>query len=263
MPYLYLDSHRIYYEEGGRGPTLILLHHATGCTRDWKGHIAAFRQAGYHTVVYDRLGFGRSDPLEKWTPTYHHRDVAELLALMDALHLERAGLVGHSDGATIALLAAAAAPERIAAVVAEAPHMWYDDRNVNDAFELFTTTIARSERFWKAMRRDHGPHAEQVLRRWHNTWMDPAMRQWDERPQLAKIRCPVLVLHGRADFFFPVDHSSQIADAITGATFHLFEDAGHIPHQETPAEFRRLVLSFLAATYPAIHTSPAGEAPAG
>jgi len=250
MPFLNLNDRRVYYQTSGHGPPVILLHNATGSTRDWRFLAPRLARAGYEAIVYDRPGFGRSEPVAHWPLDYLHRDRDDLIALMDALGVERAALVGNSDGATISLLAAAAHPARVAAVVAESPHLWYERESLERGFRRFQETLAQDPRFIKTMQRAHGDHADQVIRRWQERWLDPAFFGWDDRDALTHITCPTLVIHGGLDPFFPISHSRAIADALPDARFLLLPHVGHTPHLEIPDDYARHVLAFLTEVWP-------------
>ncbi len=248
MPYAHTPDARLYYEEQGQGPTILLLHNATGSTRDWRRVAPLLAAGGYRVIAYDRRGFGRSDPLPQpdWPLDYLHGSRDELLAFMDSLELERAILIGNSDGATIALLAAAAQPDRVQAVVAESPHMWYVQETLLPAFNAFEETLGSDPRFWRAMERSHGDRAQEVVRRWRRRWTDPAFFAWSERDALSRVVCPVLAIHGKQDPFFPLAHSQEIVDLLPNARLVIFEESGHTPHLEIANGYAQTVLNFLA-----------------
>jgi len=247
MPFLNLNDRRIYYHSEGDGPPALLLHNATGSTRDWRYLTPRLAEAGYQAIVYDRPGFGKSDPLAHWPLDYLHRDRDDLIALMDALGLEQAALVGNSDGAAISLLAAAAEPARVALVVAESPHLWYEQESLEQGFQQFRKTLEGDPRFIKTMRRAHGDHADEVIRRWRERWLDPAFSTWNESEVMERIRCPVLIIHGGQDPFFPLSHSQEIANGLQDSDLLLLPDAGHTPHLEKPDEYAYHVIKFLDA----------------
>ncbi len=250
MAYATLLGHTVYYELAGTGPTVVLLHHATATLENWRPQSELLQAQGYSTLLYDRHGFGRSDPLPAWSLHYHQESVDELLALLDHLHLPSVALVGHSDGATISLMAAAQHPARVAAIVAESPHMWVQGENVERGFAHFRNTVEKNPRFIKAMQRDHGDRAQQVLDRWHARWLDPAFRQWDVSHTLPAVQFPVLVIHGENDIFFPPSHSQTIAKRVQQGTYRLLPGLGHTPHREDRAVFDPLLLDFLATHWP-------------
>ena len=245
MPFIDLNGRRVHYLTQGDGPAVILLHNATGSTRDWRYLMPRLADAGYRAVAYDRPGFGRSTPVANWPLDYLHQDQDDLFALMDALGVSRAALAGNSDGAAISLLAAAERPQRIAAVVAESPHLWYEQENLAAGFRHFQETLGQDPRFHKSMQQAHGDQAEQVIQRWQNRWLDPAFFGWDERSVLDSVTCPVLVVHGGQDPFFPVSHSRTIADSLPDADFWLLPDVGHTPHLEIPTDYATRVIAFL------------------
>lgn len=114
-------------ELAGRTPA-VCLHHGTGASSSWLGFaaaLAAAEPAGYGVVAYDRAGYGGSSPLPaaELRRDFLLDGVAELVAVLDRLHVQRCCVVGHSDGASIALMAASLYPARVGCVVAEAPHM--------------------------------------------------------------------------------------------------------------------------------------------
>ena len=245
MPFIDLNGRHVYYQIEGDGPPVILLHNATGSSRDWRYLMPRLAEAGYRSIAYDRPGFGRSDPVESWPLDYlhHHRD--DLIALMDAMGLEDAALVGNSDGAAISLLAAAAHPRRVALVVAESPHLWYEKDSLAAGFRHFQETLGQDPRFMKAMQRAHGDQAEQVIRRWRERWLDPAFFRWNERDALSRITCPALIIHGSRDPFFPVSHSQAIANGLKDSKFLLMPHVGHTPHLERPDEYANHVINYL------------------
>ena len=254
MPFVTIpaENYRLYYEEQGRGLPVILLHNATGSTRDWRYLMPRLVEAGYRAIAYDRRGFGRSDDLPEpdWPLDYLHTSRDELLALLDALDIESAALVGNSDGATIALLAAAKAPERVALVVAEAPHMWYDRKSLKQGFRHFRDTLEYDNRFIKAMRKAHGVRADEVIRRWKQRWLDPAFFSWNDLDAVTHVKCPVLIIHGEKDVFFPISHSQQISEYLDQVELDIWPDVGHTPHLERPEEYARRIIEFLDGNRP-------------
>ncbi|WP_100444070.1 alpha/beta fold hydrolase [Glycomyces xiaoerkulensis] len=110
MPHATVEDIRLCYEETGDGPAVVFVHGGLADRRMWDDQFAAL--ADHRTVRYDARGHGESDTGEG--PFSGHRD---LLALMDALSVERAVLVGNSIGGGHAVEAALAAPDRVAGMV--------------------------------------------------------------------------------------------------------------------------------------------------
>ncbi len=234
----------IHYQQAGAGPAVVLLHHGTGSVRSWRNQITALAAEGYRVTAYDRPGFGQSQWLDAWPLDYLDRDVDDLISLLDALAIGRAVLVGHSDGATIALLAAARYPQQVAGVLAEAPHVAVELPRCPDAIRGFTASIDEAPELLAALERNHGAHGRQVVQRWHDRWCDPAFWSWDVTAELKSVRCPVLVVHGAEDPYFSAAHSAMIAER-TGGDLVVLPGLGHSPHLEAPEQFAPLLSGFL------------------
>ncbi len=247
MPACRLPHATIEFQQTGVGPDVVLLHHALGSLRSWRRQIPAL--AGqFRATAYDRPGFGQSSWLDAgaWPLDYLDQDVADLIALLDALGIEHAALVGHSDGATIALLAAARHPERVVGVLAESPHVAVELPRCPQAIQQFAAEAAASPDLQASLARNHGLRAGQVVQRWRDRWCDPAFWTWDVSAELVAIRCPVQVVHGADDPYFSVQHSAMIAERTRGDLVVL-PGVGHSPHVEAPDQFEPLLLDFLQA----------------
>src|SRR3954447_24965015 len=114
MPTVHLNAFDMYYAERGEGEPLLLLHGGTGIGADWT-HIFPADPPGYRLVIPDLRGHGRStNPSREFTFRQCARDV---VALLDALHLDRAKAIGMSMGAKTLLHVATPQPERVPAMV--------------------------------------------------------------------------------------------------------------------------------------------------
>src|SRR5215212_5912754 len=112
--YVEHDGAQIWYAAYGTGSPVILLHGGLGHSGNWGYQVPVLVGNGYRTVVIDSRGHGRSTRDAR--PYTYERMVSDLVAVMDRLHLEKAALVGWSDGACIALILASHAPARAAGV---------------------------------------------------------------------------------------------------------------------------------------------------
>ena len=131
MPFPTAAGHRLEYRLTGAGtpgsPALVFLHEGLGSAAQWRDvpdEVA--RRSGAAALVYSRYGYGRSDPLARTlrpVDYLHDEAVTALPAVLDALGLARPWLIGHSDGASIALIHAATARPRPAGLILEAPHV--------------------------------------------------------------------------------------------------------------------------------------------
>jgi len=114
--FIEVDDLRTRYLENGRGPPVLLLHGASlGSSADvWTQNIPAFAEHGFRVFAFDQPGFGLSDNPPDHSVAYRKRFI---LAFMDALKIDRAHLIGHSQSGRIAIDLAFAQPPRIAKVV--------------------------------------------------------------------------------------------------------------------------------------------------
>lgn len=241
--------HRIprAHVEGQRTP-VIFLHDSLGAITTWRDFPERFGAAtGREAIVYDRQGYGRSSPLDgpPRARDYMHREADALVALLDRLDVAKAVLFGHSDGGTIALLAAARHPDRIAAVITEGAHVFVED--------LTLAGIRAAERDYaggdlrERLLRHHGDRTEALFRAWTVTWQAPFFRTWDITADIAAVRCPVLVLQGVDDAFGTEAQVDAIVQAVQGeARKYMVPGAAHTPHREAPGITLDLAGAFLA-----------------
>ena len=227
----------------GRAP-LLFLHEGLGSVGLWRGfHRRIAAETGRRTVAYSRLGHGRSDrPRTPRTASFMADEAATVVpALCGALGLDRPVLVGHSDGGTIALLAAAQHP--VTAVVVLAPHVLVEEfalnaiRSARDAFETgdLRTRMAR-----------HHDDPDAAFRGWNDMWLDPGFRDWDVRDRLGAITAPVLAIQGDDDPYGSIVHVRSVAERSAGPVTITEPACGHSPHLELPDETAAAITGFLA-----------------
>ena len=181
----------------------------------WKGFPARVAETtGCPTVVYSRYGYGGSDLLEApFGVDYMHREADEALPeLIAKLGIERPILVGHSDGASIALIYTGA-HENVLGLVALAPHVFVEDvsvRSIEEAKVAFETT----EMPQKLAR--HHADARRTFYGWNDIWLHPDFRRWNIEACLPRIRCPVLVIQGLDDEYGTMAQIEAIAAQVAG-----------------------------------------------
>lgn len=237
---------RVEYEDVPGDPALaplLFLHEGLGSVRLWRGFPRRLAGAtGRRAVAYSRLGHGGSDlPPAKRTPRYMHEEAAEVVpVLRGRLGLERPVLVGHSDGGSIALLHAAG--HDVSGLVVLAPHVFVEDaglRGIEQARRDYVDGDLRTR-----MARHHRD-PDVTFWNWNDGWLDGAFRDWDIRPELAAITCPVLGVQGTADPYGTVVHVEAVRDAAAGPVTLRVLDCGHAPHLERPGEVDAAVTAFL------------------
>lgn len=231
-------------------PLLIFLHEGLGSRSMWRDFPAQLCDAGhFRGLVYSRPGYGRSTPRasdERWAVDYMHRQAHELLpTLLDALHIdEPPWLVGHSDGASIALLHAAQQPQATAGLVLMAPHLFVEPvsvQSIEEAREAYLHTDLRSR-----LARHHDD-VDSAFWGWNRIWLDPAFRSWNIEAGLERIRCPVLAIQGVDDEYGTLDQIRRLQRRVPHARVLELADCGHSPHRDQPDAVISAALEFIGA----------------
>ena len=251
-----IDGHRLFYRrltpldsESVDGPALVFLHEALGCTAMWHDFPARVATlTGLAAVSYDRSGYGRSPASpHRRDKDYLHREAQNVLPkVLEGLAIHRAVLVGHSDGGSIALLAAAVLPDTIAGIVTEAAHVFVESVTL----EGIRQTVNDYERrdLEKRLGRYHGANTRALFLAWADTWLAPSFRDWNIEDCLSRIRCPALILQGCDD---PYGSDRQVAAIAAGigsqARPLLLPACGHAPHRDATDRVCQAVGAFVAA----------------
>ena len=229
-------------------PLVVFLHEGLGSLAMWKDYPAALcAAAGVRGLVFSREGYGASTPRpghEKWPVDFMHRQAHDVLPALFARLDVRAWpwLFGHSDGASIALLYAAAYPDRVAGVIAVAPHIFVEDvsiRSIDAARDAYGTTDLRAR-----LSRYHAD-PDSAFWGWNDIWLDPAFRGWNIEAALPAIRCPVLAVQGEDDEYGTMAQIEGIARLVPQARLAKLLACGHSPHRDQPAALTAAVTAFL------------------
>jgi pimeloyl-ACP methyl ester carboxylesterase len=237
VPFLTAGGHRLDYRWIGaapdREPTLVFLHHGLGCVSTWgdlPDRLAAATDCG--ALVYSRQGYGRSDPVGKRDVRYLHD---EALAVLPEVFAETGVrepiLIGHSDGASIALLYAGLAPERhrVRAVVSIAAHVIYEPLSLASMRKALRDLAAGKLR--AALARHH-EDVDGAFHGWADLWDDESLLSWSIVDCLAGIEAPTLVIQGTGDDYGTLRQVELICDGVTGPVERLVLECGHAPHEE-------------------------------
>ncbi len=254
----------------GGAPHVVFLHTGISDKRSWED-VLALLPADIDGVAYDRRGFGAT--------TYRaeaHDQLADLLAILDALALDRVALVGNSRGGQIALDFTLTHPGRVAALVLVAPSVSgapaVDDAQIDPVEAAIWDTLVAADaagaldalnigeiRLWL-----DGPHAPEgrvegarralaldmnrIALHADSPGHEPAppVEAWS---RLSEVRCPVLVVVGDLDLGHIQQRSRAVASQIPGAQLTIMEEAAHLPGFEQPAAFASLLRTFLRGVF--------------
>jgi pimeloyl-ACP methyl ester carboxylesterase len=230
-----------------RQHTLVFLHEGLGCVslwRDFPDKVA--RRLGAPALVYSRFGYGGSDGLEgKRRPDFMHEEALQYLPrLLDSLAIERPLLIGHSDGASIALIHAAEAGRDVAGLVLMAPHVFVEDVSVR--------SIARIRKKYqggdlKTRLSRHHVHVDDAFLGWADAWLNPAFRDWSIKKLAGRLETPILLIQGLADEYGTLAQIDAIAARAKGPVERLvLEKCGHSPHRDCEAQVIDAIVEFVA-----------------
>jgi pimeloyl-ACP methyl ester carboxylesterase len=260
-----------YDDEGEAGaPALMLVHGHPFDRSMWRPQAEALGASGWRVIVPDLRGYGGSTVVPGVTPLpVFARDLADLL---DRRGVDRVVLGGLSMGGQIVMEFAALFPERLRGLILAATSARADSEEVR------RTRRATADRL---VREGMGPYAAELLPglvapatlrdrpevaghvRRMMLGAPPegaaaALRGRAERPDhtgtLTRLTVPALVVVGTEDAFTPVEEARHIHACVPGSTLAVIEGAGHLPNLERPAEFDRVLRTFLAAARPDVQS---------
>ena len=251
MPSVRAAGRSLAYEWVGQAvegkPALVFLHEGLGSIRQWRDFPAKLAEAtGCRALVYDRYGYGQSDVLaepRRCVRFMHDEAVVALPEFLSELRIENPILVGHSDGASIALIHAGAG-HSARGVVAMAPHVFIEPLCLSsivkaaDAFEN-TALAARLGRYHR--------DARKTFYGWADVWLDPQFMGWDIRTDyLPGVRCPVLAIQGYEDEYGTMAQLDEIERRVSGPCELLkLHECGHAPFRDQPQAVLAKARSFI------------------
>jgi len=262
MPAVSVQDGSIYYEAHGHGEPLVFVSGLNGVSRYWLPQIPAF-SARYRVFTYDQRGTGQSDRVQRTFSV--DQMTAELAALMDALGLQRAHIVGLSTGGAIGQTLAIEHPERVARLV---------------MCSTWTHCDPWFRRLFEARRAMYEQCGPQLHAMFHPLWLYPpdyvnahdadidaersrntagappveismgridALLAFDRRADLRRIQSPTLVIASDNDYITPSYFAEALAREIPNAKLQMFRGGGHSLSKTRAEEFNRVVLEFLAS----------------
>jgi pimeloyl-ACP methyl ester carboxylesterase len=239
--YLENDGARIWYSCHGSGWPVVLLHGGLGHGGNWGHQVPALTAAGYMVLAIDSRGHGRSTRDEQ--PYSYELLGSDVLAVMDREGIERAALVGWSDGACTALILARTSPQRVSGVFFFACNM-----DPSGTTEFVMTPII--ERCFHRHATDYNELSSTPDR--FNEFVEAVTLMQRTQPNysaadLAEVRVPLTIAQGEHDEFIKREHAEYLARAIPNARLVLLPNVSHFAPLQRPAEFNRAVLDFLGS----------------
>ncbi len=238
-----------YYWTGpriGRGPVLVFLHEGLGSAGLWHdfphqlAHVTRLP-----ALVYSRYGYGGSDVLRsERTPEYMHHEALHLLpALRHVFELDDVILVGHSDGASIALIHAGDGRWPVRALALEAPHVFVEDITIS---QIETLAEAYRDSGLRQRIARHHTDGDRTFWGWNRIWLDPRFRTWNIERSLVGIDCPVFAVQGEDDEYGSVRQLEILRERCGGIVETLLlPNCQHAPHRDQGSIVCRRMGEFL------------------
>jgi pimeloyl-ACP methyl ester carboxylesterase len=230
---------------------LVFLHEGLGSVAMWRSREGFWPEQVCHAtgragVVFSRRGYGQSEDIpdvrgaNALPPDYMHHEAWRVLPeLLAALHIQAPVLLGHSDGATIALLHAAR--HALSACIVMAPHVKVEAVSI-------TAIEAAREAYVKGNLRERlakfHAHVDTAFWQWNDVWLSPGFQNFDIRAECQAINCPVLALQGVDDAYGTLAQIEDIAPS-SEIQRHALPACGHSPHRDQPAQTLALITAFL------------------
>lgn len=226
-------------------PPLVLLHEGLGSVALWRGLPEELHRAtGRRTIAFSRFGHGRSaPPPSPRTPAFFHEEALEVLPeLLRRLAVREPVLVGHSDGASIAVIYAAHHP--VAALVLLAPHVFVEDVAVDEIRDTRKQFLSGGLR--ERMSRHHDDPAA-AFWGWCDVWLDPAFRPWTLDSETSRLTVPTLLIQGADDPYGSLAQLDRVEAHARGPIQRLVLPGGHSPHVEHPVQVVQAISDFVSA----------------
>ncbi len=198
----------------------------------WKNFPGEIAQAtGCSALVYSRYGNGFSEILTGDRPvSYMHDEARALPELLDAFDIRQAILIGHSDGASIALIYAGEIGARVCGVVAEAPHVFVEDLSVES---IARAKVLYQETDLRARLSRYHADVDRTFYGWNDIWLHRDFRRWNIREYVRKITVPVFLIQGAQDEYGTPAQLAAIGEDARGAVDSLLlANCGHSPHRD-------------------------------
>jgi valacyclovir hydrolase len=256
MPFLHTANTNMYYDifelnfttmplSSQENTSLLLIHGFGGTPESDFGAQLPVLQSHFRVIAPHMHGYGRSTHRNSYNPSFYRDDASDLASLLDSLNTDKTLVLGFSDGGIVGLLLAALYPQRVSALAVMGAQPTINTQNVA-AIRHWLIETPLPEDWQKELAKLHGDPYWRSLPSMYVEGQEKLVAAGgviitDE--ELASIRCPALIMHGKRDRIVPVDYAYIIAERIPNAQILLF-DAGHAAHLRFEKEYTSSILEF-------------------
>lgn len=234
------DGACLWYASFGSGSPVVLLHGGLGHSGNWGHQVPALMRAGHRVILIDSRGHGRSTRDAR--PFSYSLMASDVLAVMDHLRLDKAAIVGWSDGACIGLILAMTAPARVARVFFFGCNMDPSGaKEKPDATPMLQRCFRRHALDYARLSATPGEFEAFVEAVGLMMKTEPNV----SADELSTIQVPVAIVQSEHDEFIKRAHAEYLARTIPGAELILLPDVSHFAPLQRPGQFNEAMLSFL------------------
>ena len=246
------DTRLRYWDTGGDGIPVVLVHPATGSALIWGYQQPAFSKAGYRVIGYSRRSYYGSDPVPKENPGIASED---LYNLIEFLGIKKFHAVGSAAGGGIAADFAVSHPDRLLSLVINSNPAGLSG---GDIVKTYESLRPKGFEAMPADFRELGPSYRAANPAGVKAWLELEHKAVISNPfrqraanviteaTLNRLPMPTLLITGEADLYSPPALIRMVAAQIPNSEVVIVREAGHSSYWEQPEEFNRAVLDFLA-----------------
>lgn len=253
MPFIEVQGKRLEYvrllpEQGIQNQSVIvLLHEGLGSISLWRDFPQKLADAtGQEVLVYSRYGYGNSESAKGFAFRYMHDEgLLTLPELLNLLNIEHPILLGHSDGASIALIATGGSDIKPKAVIVMAPHVLVEPicfNAIEQASQIYKTTDLK-DKLGK-----HHADVDSAFLGWSGAWLSDEFKDWNIEEYLPSIKCPILTIQGYEDEYGTMKQLDTIANKASNANIIetlRINNCRHSPHKDQPETVLTAINSFI------------------
>jgi valacyclovir hydrolase len=255
MPFLDTSNTTMYYDIfepnftalplSSQVYTILLIHGFGGTPESDFGAQLPILRSHFRVLVPHLHGYGHSTHRNSYALSFYRDDANDLATLLDSLNIDTVLVLGFSDGGIVGLLLAALHPQRVLSLAVMGAQPSINEQNV-EGIRHWLIDTPLSEEWQKELANLHGEPYWRSLPRMYVEGQEKLVAAGgiiitDE--ELASIRCPALIMHGKRDRVVPADYARMISERIPNSQMLLF-DAGHAAHLRCKEEYTSAIMNF-------------------
>ena len=251
MPFETVNNLQVYYEVHGEGDVIIFMHHGFGCTKIWKNIYPSFMAEGYRVVMFDRRGFGRSEPGDDFqdfyeSDRYRPESVEELRIIKERRSIEECHLVGQCEGGVVGVDYSVKYPREVKTLTVASTQCYSEVTMAELNRVRLVNKFADLDIGLQAKMIDwHGEAAETNYNQFAKYGGTYGSDYFDLRPILRSVSCPTLVHYPDRSSIFDVEQSTAFYRHLPRGELAVFPKCGHNTYEQRPEDYIRTVLDFL------------------